>query len=138
VHGVLADCEGISGGARVAWIVLPPLLVVLWAGFAYLALRGTRDEDKLVIASVLGISLLVSLGVIAALSGNDSGNHVDIATPLILAGLACIFIAALVGVAMKRNVYRLSGAALLGSLAPPGAALLYLVWILAINGTCLD
>jgi len=137
VHGVLADCEGISGGARVAWVILPPLLVLLWAALGYLLLRRTRDEDKLIIASVLGISLLGSLGVIAALSGNDSGNHVDYATPLIVSGLACIFLAALLGVALRRHVYRLSGAALLGSLAPPGAAILYLIWILALNGTCL-
>ena len=138
VQGVLAICEGVSGSARVTGIIVPPLLVALWAGLVYVVLRGTKGEDMAVIGGAFVVSVLVSLGVIAALSGNDSGNHVDYATPLVVTGLACIFLAALVGAQRGRHVFRLSGAAALGALTPPGAGILYLVWILAVNGSCLD
>jgi hypothetical protein len=138
VIGLLAICEGVSGSARVAGIILPPLFVALWAALIYGGLRGTKGEDLAVISGAFVVSVLVSLGVIAALSGNDSGNHVDYATPLIVAGLACVFLAALVGVQRGRHVYRLSSAAALGALSPPGAAILYLAWILSVNGSCLD
>ena len=137
MHGVLAFCEGVSGGARVTWIILPPLLVACWAGLIYLALRGTKGEDMGAIFAAFVVSVLVSLGVIAALQENESGNHVDYATPVIAAGLACIFLAALLGVQRGRHIYRLSGAAALGAVTPPGTAILYLAWILALNGSCL-
>jgi hypothetical protein len=137
VHGVLAVCEGISGSTRIVWIILPPLLIALWAALIVVAVRGTRGEHAAAILGVFVASILVSLGVIAVLSADDSGNRVDYATPLIAAGLACVFLAAVLGLQRGRDVHRLSAAAALGAIAPPGAGILYLVWILSINGGCL-
>ena len=56
---LIADCLPVSGTTQVAGVVIPIVIVVLWAAVLILALRRTVLEDRPMLLGPFGVSAVL-------------------------------------------------------------------------------
>jgi hypothetical protein len=135
---LLATCEGVAGSERVLWIMIPPLVALIWGVSAWACIwRNTGTEERSSLLGLLGLCAATG-GLIFLLPEGVSGNGDYLARFFI-----SLFVAAGIGIAWpyltRQPVHwRSVGVAIAGDVLVPGGLILLFLWALALGGSCID
>jgi hypothetical protein len=138
VTPLLAICEGASGSSRIFGIVVPPLIVGVWALFlGACVFFESEPEERPGLVGVF-IAAAIAGGAIFLLPEGVSGNG-DYLGRFAISVLAALVIGVLYAWKTERPVvWRSLGVALAGDVLVPGGLILMLFWGLSLGGGCLD
>jgi len=135
---VLAICEGVSGSSRVFGIVVPLLIVGVWALFVWACVFfESEPEERPGLVAVFVAAAAIGGGIFLIPEGVS--GHGDYLGRFGLSILVALAIGGLYAVKTEQPVvWRSIGVALAGDVLVPAGLILLLVWGLSLSGSCLD
>ena len=135
---LIASCEGSAGSDRALGIIVPPLIVAVWAWITWQVLvRGTDDSERFWLFCLMAVTALTGWVVFQSAEGDHSGGAYRESFQLSL--LVAAAIGASGSLLLRRfGVWRGVAAAIAGDVILPGGLVLLFIWGLSVSGGCID